>query len=956
MPRNRPLLAVALSLSLGAAALRAQTVPNLPIGISIATENAHAVTGVRIRALPDGTVWFLVPSNDRIVQLQLQGNTIKTFKQWQIRADADIGANPADFQLEGDCSAQPDPNSPCVVWFICNGESLIDPGQSIFARLDTSTNVLREWILPGSKPAGFWRAPLKVPSATCPAPCYGEVWIPQTDGRLQSVDLNIPPPPPPPSVPCDNKGLCTGGPVTDYKSRSDDGTIFTFAYSDVVYGPDNMLWMTDFGNNRIVRYEPRPAPIAPTDEPRAPTETSWTFFDPNVARLNPSQIRFDENGKLWISQLSGSRIDLFDPVPLPPQVPPPVPPPAPGESMNILTSFTGFTTPIHFDIFQGRIYVAEETGSNGVVAVLDPNLISGAGAAITGQSVPVHNTPNPKPAFIRSSCPKQTTLCDFTITPTTFAATSAGFTTSDLTVTDGGNGIVFTSFNSNNAYGITIADGYVWTGSDGKIVRLLLQNLGEDDDLAVPIVFERAAVTGVSPAPPFDRVDVTLANQGDSTILGNLVFMYSPAASAAIVGFTINPRSTAVLEDVFHGVPNATAGISGPVRVQVVSGTAADLSASARSVRVRDDGANFGFALPALNTMNGGLGLGEEATLFAATRDAETATLGLYTSSAGAGAQPGQLALVAADGTVRATLSYNLANNTLEEFTPPASAFGLPAQAGDAVRISAGEGKLRAFVRLVDSGSGDTAMSEPVKASGDAVLPFVATGLGEDGTGPVSDLYLSNPDPANPAHVTVTFLANSPPEGTIARRRRPGDIGRAQAAVVLPPGSSTVLRDVLSSLLGRPSGSGSLVITSDIPVASAVRLALRKSEGDYATVVGAYDGSQSVPAGGSAFASGLQEIPSVRSTDLVLFNRAAATTVTVVGFDGNGSEISRLTINLGAGQSRRLAAVLHQLALDGPGEIDNARVRVDALAGSQVYAAFAQTDAVSGDVEWTRPQ
>ncbi len=66
--------------------------------------------------MPDGTVWFLVPSNDRIVQLQPDG---VTFKQWQIRLDKDLGANPVDFQIDGN-----------FIWFIENGESLIDAGFS----------------------------------------------------------------------------------------------------------------------------------------------------------------------------------------------------------------------------------------------------------------------------------------------------------------------------------------------------------------------------------------------------------------------------------------------------------------------------------------------------------------------------------------------------------------------------------------------------------------------------------------------------------------------------------------------------------------------------------------------------------------------------------------------------------------------------------------------------------
>src|SRR5207247_9163321 len=136
---------------------------SLSTGQAAAPGQRKAVTGVRIEPRPDGTVWFLIPSNDRIVQLQSDG---VTFKQWQIREDKDLGANPVDFEVDGD-----------IIWFIENGQSLIDAGRSVFARLDTVTGQLREWIVPGSRPAGFYRA------------TAGKGWIQQTTGRLQSLDL-----------------------------------------------------------------------------------------------------------------------------------------------------------------------------------------------------------------------------------------------------------------------------------------------------------------------------------------------------------------------------------------------------------------------------------------------------------------------------------------------------------------------------------------------------------------------------------------------------------------------------------------------------------------------------------------------------------------------------------------------------------------------------------------------
>jgi streptogramin lyase len=846
-------------LALAAAALAAQnsaTVANVSLGSSYATDGAHAVSGVSIRALPDGTIWFMVPSSDRIVSMQ--GNT---FKQWQIRPDASIGANPVDFQLDGN-----------VMWFICNGESLIDAGRSIFARLDTSTGALREWVLPGSKPAGFYRAP------------DGKVWLPQTDGRLQSLDLET-------------------LQVLDYRSRSTDGTVFTFAYSDIVPGADGALWMTDFGNNRIVRFEPG-----------ADTETSWTFLDPNLGRENPSQIQFDQDGRLWICQLSGNAINMFDPV------------------TNILAAYRGFLSPIHFDISQGRIYVAEAASTNGSVAVLDPSLAFPGASVLTPTTVPVRHVVNPKPALIRDSL----------ITPTTFTSTVSFFGTPDMPVVlgDAGSGILRTGFSGTNAFGITLAGGYIWTGSNGALLRLQLQNIGADVDLAVPIALEAASNPSVTLAQ--DRVDFTFANAGGSTISGNLLFLYSPAALTATIPFTVAPNSTSVAEDIFHDLLGPNFSVSGPVRVQVTGGTASDLTASARNAHTRDDGAAFGFALQAVDT-TACLGVGDQPTLFTGARDAETTILGLYTSSAGIGAQ-GTLTLVSADGTARAVLPYNLVNNTLEEFKPAASAFGLPAQAGDRVSVTGGPGSLRAYTRIVDSGTRDTALSLPTKALNDAVFPHAITGLNTDGIGPVSDLFLSNPDPASTANVVVFYYAEGAPGAPVS------------AVLTLAPGSTQVTADVLQALFAVTSGSGALLISSDTPIAAALRVAARQSDGDYATMVNGYSGSQMVPPGGSSSASGLQEIPDVRSTDLVLFNRGNPTTVTVVGFDGNGSEISRFAVALGAGESRRLAAVLHTLELDGPGEIRNARVRLDAPAGSQIYAAFLQTDSVSGDVEFAALQ
>src|SRR5688572_7472341 len=116
MPKFHNWLGRFALVSLVGATLGAQT--TVPAGVSYETEDSAVVSGVRIDVRPDGSVWFLLPALDRIAVLRGQEMT-----QWQIRSDAQRGASPVDFEIDGD-----------VIWFLCNGESQIDAGHSIFGR------------------------------------------------------------------------------------------------------------------------------------------------------------------------------------------------------------------------------------------------------------------------------------------------------------------------------------------------------------------------------------------------------------------------------------------------------------------------------------------------------------------------------------------------------------------------------------------------------------------------------------------------------------------------------------------------------------------------------------------------------------------------------------------------------------------------------------------------------
>ena len=246
--KYRLLLFAAALLALARAA-SSQTTTTQPDGVLFPTQDSGRINGVRLQVQPDGSVWFLEATSDSIAYLK-DG----VIKRWQIRTNEQIGANPVDFQIEGN-----------LVWFIESGQSQIDGGTCAYARLDTTTGQLTEWVIPGTIPAAFYRGP------------DGIVWFPQSGAVMQSFNPDT-------------------LEVVNWRSPA------TYAYADLTVAPDGSFWLADFGNNRIVHWVPG-----------APTETSWNFFPLTGGRLNPAQVELDENGWLWIVQRSANRVDHFDP-------------------------------------------------------------------------------------------------------------------------------------------------------------------------------------------------------------------------------------------------------------------------------------------------------------------------------------------------------------------------------------------------------------------------------------------------------------------------------------------------------------------------------------------------------------------------------------------------------------------------------------------------------------------
>src|SRR5262249_37454143 len=309
----------------------------------------------------------------------------------------------------------------------------------------------------------------------------------------------------------------------------------------------------------------------------------------------------------------------------------------------------------------------------------------------------------------------------------------------------------------------------------------------------------------------------------------------------------------------------------------------------------------------------------------------ETAILGFFSPKGG----DATATLLAPDGTVRGTLRETLAPNASQEFNPAASAFGVAPEPGDVVRLIVNSGGIEAYVNVLDAHTNDVADCPPIAASAEALIPNVGTLLGQAAKNFVSDLFLSNPDGSNTAHLTITFLPLG--SGTTPQL----------ATLTLPPGQSRAITDVLPTLFSVASGQGTLGIESDVPVVASRRVAARTNLGDYATFAPAIDIAHFIPDGGAAFAFGAPQT-STRRTHLLLYNHGSAGQATVIGYNGAGTQVGRLTVSMGAKESARVDSVFAHFGI-----FDQAagKIRVEVTPGMQVFAETAEVD-IGGDSEY----
>jgi hypothetical protein len=663
--------------------------------------------------------------------------------------------------------------------------------------------------------------------------------------------------------------------VTNYRSPT------TASFADMVVGPDGDLWLADFGNDRIVQYQPG-----------ATTETYWVFPAASGLRPNPSEIQFDTHGRLWMSMRTGARMDRFDP------------------STSMLASFYGIVDPIHFDIFEDRLYVTQALNPS-QYSVLDPAINASVPTQLTAvtESILSSQAVNARPR-------------DLTITPTTFDTSATQITDSTIKVSAPSVGTLTTTLDSTAGYGITVVDGAVWMGTDGKLARMTVQTIGSPSDPVVP-----SALNTQGAANNKVRSDVTVANVGSAQIAGDFLYLYSPGSFAARYPVTLAAGATQVFPDAFDGLGSGSL-INGPVRFRATTGSASDLVAAVRSLRILPNGGSFGYAERAQSAANA-INANGSATLFLGGRDDDVSVLGVYSSIGGTAT----LTLAAPDGTVRGTRTVDVPQNVTLEFNPAASAFGVAPEPGDVVRVAVTLGAVQPYVHILDAVSRDVAESTPAFAATDTVFPMVGTVIGAGGLSFITDVFLSNPGTtaANLSIAYYPYLVEGPP---------------LVEAVTLAPGETRVLQSFLSEVFGITSGQGSILIASDAPVASAARIAARSSAGDYAGFAPGIPGSAGV-SGASATFVGLPQT-GVRRTNLVLYNRGTAGTLNVTGFRADGSPTSALAVEVGDHVSSRIGSVFAAL---GVPDIAGGRIRMDVPPGMNVYAWTAEVDGITGDVD-----
>jgi hypothetical protein len=673
----------------------------------------------------NGGIWFLESNADRIAFFKDDVIT-----EWPVRSHSyldpyrSVGANPSDFEVDGS-----------VIWFVENGTSGIEVNESVFGRLDTVTNEMTEWILPLSKPAGFVREP------------DGTVWIAMSQGTLIHLDL-------------------ASLEVTPLRVPG-----VSFAYSGITGGADGKLYLTDFGNSRIVQFDPATA-----------TETAWQEIDLASGRSEIDQPTLDGAGHVFVAEdITGGAIARLDL--------------ATGEWNRFGAGF--LINPTHFFLQGNFVYVVETdtSGGDGRFAVVDTNTVTVSkitSAPVVNQltSVPI------APARLRTT----------TLTPLTFQSSdkSPDGNIVASVPTPGVSRFTLPSGNllpTSTSYSIAPIDGKIVAGVRGALVDFTLLPSGNPTDLVVPLAFN--STNGLL------RTDFVLFDAKAPT--GTLVaeFFASPVPPPSTREYNVAQAVTVTVPNALGATEMNVGNAVGSLLFTPHVGDTGNYQIATRSYAVRPDLGTYGFALPA-QTVASGLTGASNRTLFLAALPGETSIFGMYSPTGASGVAT----LRGPSGGARGAYSFFLPENNRQEFNPAFAAFGVTAEAGDTISFETTSGTIFPYSTFFEA-TGDAAVSTPTAPAADQVAPIA--GSAPSATGKVvTEILLANPDPATASSVNLAFF----PAGG-------GPVTETLASV--PPGGSAVVPYENPAL-----GFGALIVKATSPVSALARFANRTSAGDFA--------------------------------------------------------------------------------------------------------------------------
>lgn len=438
-----------------------------------------------------------------------------------------------------------------------------------------------------------------------------------------------------------------------------------------------------------------------------------------------------------------------------------------------------------------------------------------------------------------------------------------------------------------------------------------------EGDLLVPAFVRAAGANGAR-----YETALTVGNLSDDVLLLEALLL-DGSSTPFLLTFPARTSRELGPDELLAGTPAGP--VAAPLRLRVVSGSAAAVAASARVFNTTAAG-TYGLSFPVLPAGESVLARGASALLFG-PRDPRSERLNL-SLFAPFEASAVEVSIADRSGSVRRQLRVDLVPLHRAQLDDLLATD----EAGASLRIRVLSGRVQLYGTAVSNGTTNDPWRVPAldltQAAAAWTVPAVASAPGRGGAYFRSDLFLFSPaDSALDA--TLLPRDGSPP---------------ATSRLALGAGQVRVVADLLAELFSsKVPGAGALLLAS---TGALLPLAVTRSEPptgpssqDLACVPA---GSEAAPGRPAAFA-GVEETASARS-NLVLASPGPASRVrlTLTASDGPRGEI---VVEVGAG---RVAQLDSFAGLFSGGPVRGATLLVRVEAGS-VVASVARIDNASND-------